>query len=111
MAGGRCARAARFCLLPGSPSLSSLIHQLGDESSPTRRMPGRPEVLVSGVIGNLADLGAVLLRLDDGPLRKQAVRPPATTDIAGYRTGGARHDYRLIGGHSVVWRQPVNLDL
>src|ERR1019366_10351353 len=26
----------------------------------------------SGVIGNLADLGAVLLRLDDGPLRKQA---------------------------------------
>src|ERR1017187_5216922 len=43
MAVGRCARAARFCLLPGSPSLSSLIHQLGDESSPTRRMPGRPE--------------------------------------------------------------------
>ena len=26
----------------------------------------------SGVIGNLADLGAVLLCLDDGPLRKQA---------------------------------------
>src|ERR1035437_8404039 len=26
------------------------------------------------------------------------------TDIAGYRTRGARHHYRLIGGQSVVWR-------
>jgi hypothetical protein len=32
------------------------------------------------------------------------------TDIAGYRTGGARHDYRLIGGHSVIWRQTVKVD-
>src|ERR1035437_9288271 len=37
MAGGRCARTARFCLLPGPPSLRSLIHLLGGESSATRR--------------------------------------------------------------------------
>jgi hypothetical protein len=56
----------------------------------------------SGVIGNLADLGAVLLRLDDGPLRKQAPyghrQLPILPDNAPEET---RLHYRLI---SVIWR-------
>src|ERR1019366_3718921 len=39
MAVGRCARAARFCLLPGSPRLRSLIHLLGDGSSQLEQKP------------------------------------------------------------------------
>src|ERR1019366_4860663 len=32
------------------------------------------------------------------------------TDIVRYRTGGARHHYRLIGSHSVVWRLFAHVD-
>src|SRR5450759_688773 len=32
------------------------------------------------------------------------------TDIAGYRSGGARRHYCLIGGHSAVWRRRGQVD-
>src|ERR1039457_4497156 len=51
MAGGRCARTARFCLLPGPPSLRSLIHLLGGESLATRKVsPERPPVAAIGFV-------------------------------------------------------------
>src|ERR1039458_9093636 len=56
----------------------------------------------SGVIGNLADLGAVLLRLDDGPLRKQAPyghrQLPILPDIARMEPGTLPPNRRSFGG-------------
>ena len=47
------------------------MHAPGNAGT-TERYVDAANWTLSGVIGNLADLGAVLLRLDDGPLRKQA---------------------------------------
>src|ERR1035437_9085324 len=63
MAGGRCARTARFCLLPGPPSLRSLLHLLGGESATRKaRWDGaRLQGQGSGPVGDLHRPGVVSL--------------------------------------------------
>src|ERR1022692_1888546 len=68
--------------------------------------------MICGVIGNLADLGAVLLRLDDVPLRKQAPyghrQLPILPDIAPHcgllccRHGSRGFEGDLLAGEGIV---------
>src|ERR1017187_3569080 len=84
MAGGRCARAARFCLLPGSPSLSSLIHQLGDESSATRTEPRQ----LGGA--TLNDCARALFVIIGKPPKGRPCHDPAVSEYAVRVPGPAR---------------------
>src|ERR1017187_3700700 len=60
----------------------------------------------SRLIGNLADLGAVLLRLDDGPLRKQA-----RTATGNYRYCRIAPRFPLAGRPSQLSSVPRNRPL